>query len=62
MDLPSPDDISAIIQTPFVQGYWPLLVGGLVMIVLMFRGRGWLMVPAAIATGPAQAWHSGMFA
>jgi hypothetical protein len=62
MDLPSPDDISAILETPFVQSYWPLLLGGVVMIFLLFRGRGWLLLPAGVATGLAQAWHAGLFA
>jgi hypothetical protein len=60
MDLPSPDDISAILDTPFVQGYWPLLIGGFVMIILLFRGRSWLLLPVGIAVGIAQAWHAGV--
>jgi len=60
MRLPSPDDISAILESAFVQSYWPLLVGGAVFFVLLSTGRRWLLVPVAIAAGLGQAWHAGL--
>lgn len=61
MDLLSPDDISAVLSTPFVVSYWPLLLGTLVLLIIMIRGSSWLMVPTGIAFGLLQAWHMGVF-
>jgi hypothetical protein len=59
MELPSPDDISAILETPFVTIYWPLILGGIAGIAALFRGVNWLLVPIIAAALFGQAWHTG---
>jgi nitric oxide reductase large subunit len=48
-------------SSPFVAGYWPLLVGALLMLVFMMRGYTRATIPMAAITLLIQAWHSGVF-
>jgi hypothetical protein len=61
MDVLSPDDVESIMSSPFVAGYWPLLVGALLMLVFMMRGYTRATIPMAAITLLIQAWHSGVF-
>ena len=60
MELPSPDDISEIMNSPFVAAYWPMLVGALVIIVFLMRGYTKTTIPVFLLTLLAQAWHMGL--
>ena len=59
MDLPSPDDIEALLSQPFVIAYWPAIIGAAVFFVTLARGAYRYAVPVALVTAAAQAWHAG---
>ncbi len=61
MDLLSPDDISAVMSSPFFVAYWPLMLGGLIILVLMIRGYTRTTIPLAAIFAALQAWHMGLF-
>ena len=61
MDLLSPEDISAFSNSPFVARFWPTIVGGLLLFIVMFRGARFLMFMIIIMTAALQAWHLGVF-
>ena len=62
MDLLSPEDIKGLFGSPFVSQYWPSIVGGLILFVVMIKGARWLMFIIFLLTAVAQAWHLGLFA
>ena len=61
MELPSPDDVRAILTSPFVVMYWPLIVGLAVLLAARKAGQGWTTIPIAVLTLAGQAWKLGMF-
>ena len=61
MDLLSPDDLKGLLGSPFVSLYWPSIIGGLILFVVMIKGARWLMFMVFILTAFAQAWHMGLF-
>jgi hypothetical protein len=48
-------------SSPFLVGYWPLLVGALLMLVFLMRGYTRATIPMAAIALLIQAWHSGVF-
>ena len=61
MDLLSPEDIGSLLSSPFVVKFWPLLVGGLVILVFLLRGYTRTTLPFAAMFAVLQAWHMGLF-
>ena len=37
MDVLSPDDVGSVMSSPFFVAFWPLLLGGLIILVFMLR-------------------------
>lgn len=62
MDLLSPDDIKAFFNSPFVAQFWPTILGGLLLFVVVIRGARFLMLMIVVLTLFLQAWHLGYFA
>jgi len=60
VDILSPDDISGLLNSPFVTLYWPLIVGVLVMFVFLIKGWNKSMMLLALVFGALQAWHMGL--
>jgi len=61
MDVISPDDIKSMMSSPFVTTFWPLLVGGVVILIFLLRGYSRTTLPLAAVFAAIQAWHMGVF-
>ena len=61
MDLPSPEDVDYVLSLPFVVTYWPLILGALVLLLIMFKGRAWMMLPVGALFIILQLWRLGVF-
>ena len=57
----SPDDVTSVMSSPFFVVYWPLLVGGMVVIVFLFRGYTKTTIPVVAVSIMIPAWHAGFF-
>ena len=61
MDLLSPDDLSDFFSSPFFITYWPIMVGGLVILIFLIRGYTRTTLPLAAIAIAVQAWNMGLF-
>ncbi len=61
MDVISPDDIGSIMSSSFFMSFWPLLLGGLVILVFLLKGYNRTTLPLAAIFAVIQAWHMGFF-
>ena len=61
MDVLSPDDVGSVMSSPFFVAFWPLLLGGLIILVFMIRGYTRTTIPLAAIFVALQAWHMGFF-
>ncbi len=61
MDLLSPDDIKAFFDSPFVAQFWPTILGGLLLFIVVIRGARFMVFMIIVLTAALQAWHMGLF-
>jgi hypothetical protein len=55
------DAIDAEMLGQFAATYWPVVLGGLVLFVLILRGNERAAIPVAIVVVLLQAWRWGLF-
>lgn len=59
MGIPSPDDIVHFLSMPFIQLFWPAIVGFLLLFAIASKGPRWLALPVLAIAGFYQAVHMG---
>jgi hypothetical protein len=55
------DDITAEMAWHFAATYWPVILGGITLFVLILRGNERAAIPVGAAMVLLQAWRWGLF-
>lgn len=60
MDLLSPDDIAYFLSQPFIQTYWPGIIGFFIFFFFAAKGPRWMILPVLLVSSFYQALHIGI--
>ena len=55
------DAISAEMLGQFAATYWPVILGGIMLIALILKGNARAAIPVGIVVALLQAWRWGLF-
>lgn len=55
------DDATVSLLGDMAGGFWPAMLGGLILFVLILKGEQQAVIPLAGGVMLLQAWQSGMF-
>lgn len=60
MDVPGPDDIAGFLSSPFIQTFWPGIIGFFLFFFVAAKGPRWMILPILVVSSFYQAWHLGI--
>jgi len=60
LNIPRPEHVEGILETPFVVMYWPMIVGAAIFFLALARGHTWIAIPVGAIAIAVQAMRLGL--